>query len=65
MPEYPSVEAQLILESVNRAACDMCDHAGYRGQVVCDHVDRTEITRRGAELVRLELALARKEADHA
>ena len=29
--------------------CELCDEYGYRGSVVCDHVDRTESNRRGLE----------------
>lgn len=29
------------------ANCGLCDDDGYRGPVVCDHVDRAETTQRG------------------
>ena len=37
--------------SVNMAIvnCELCDDAGYRGVVVCDHVNRVEVARRGLE----------------
>jgi hypothetical protein len=32
--------------------CGLCDDEGYRGPVVCDHVDRTETSARGMAAVR-------------
>ena len=39
--------------------CDLCDDNGYRGVVVCDHVDRAEVARRGLEKCREVLARGR------
>jgi hypothetical protein len=36
-------------------ACGLCDDNGYRGVVVCDHVDRRESNRRGVEKCRQAL----------
>jgi hypothetical protein len=37
--------------------CSLCDHDGYRPNgAVCDHIDRTDIARRGMEKVRAALA---------
>lgn len=38
------------------ANCGQCDDDGYRGTVVCDHVDRSETARRGAARCREALA---------
>lgn len=38
------------------ADCGLCDDDGYRGALVCDHVDRSETAQRGLELIRAELA---------
>lgn len=35
--------------------CGLCDDEGYRGTVVCDHIDRTEIVARGMTKVRTAL----------
>lgn len=38
-------------------ACALCDDDGYRpNRSVCDHVDRSEITRRGIEKIRVALS---------
>lgn len=36
--------------------CGLCDDYGYRGLLVCDHVDRTETAKRGMAKVRAALA---------
>lgn len=41
------------------AACNLCNPDGYRAGVVCDHIDRTEISATGAAMVREALALSR------
>lgn len=33
-------------------ACDLCDSDGYRGGMVCDHIDHTEAAKRGMAMVR-------------
>lgn len=35
--------------------CTLCNAEGYRGLVLCDHVDRSETVRRGMEAVRAAL----------
>ena len=35
--------------------CGLCDDDGYRGTVVCDHIDHSGSVRRGMELVRKAL----------
>lgn len=35
--------------------CDLCNEDGYRGSIVCDHIDRTETARNGAAQVRAAL----------
>lgn len=50
--------AGYVLAQAARAACDLCDAAGYRpNRIVCDHIDRTEIARRGMALCRDVLKL--------
>lgn len=48
-------EAYLILKAAAVVECFMCDDEGYRGTVVCDHIDRTEIVARGLTKVRAAL----------
>ncbi|MDQ2628401.1 MAG: hypothetical protein M3Y90_15585 [Actinomycetota bacterium] len=48
--------AELELESQERANCPLCDDAGYRNGIVCDHIDRSETHRRGIEACRAALA---------
>lgn len=44
--------------------CQLCDDQGYRGNYVCDHVDRTETARRGIAACRAALeAMKLDEAD--
>ena len=45
------------------ADCHLCDDNGYRGRLVCDHIDHQAAAKRGIELVRaaLEDAKRRKE----
>lgn len=38
------------------ADCGLCDDDGYRGALVCDHIDRTETNRAGIAKVREALA---------
>lgn len=39
------------------AHCELCDDEGYRPSgVVCDHIDRTDIARRGVQACRDALA---------
>lgn len=46
-------QQQIAAEAIY--ACGLCDDEGYAGAHVCDHVDRTETSRRGSALVRAEL----------
>lgn len=41
--------AELDAQAQARANCTLCDTAGYRQGLVCDHIDRSETTRRGIE----------------
>lgn len=45
-PEDEATPAEKAMAIVN---CGLCDDAGYRGVVVCDHVDRSDVARRGLE----------------
>ena len=42
----PLTPAEKAMAIVN---CGLCDDAGYRGVVVCDHIDRAEVARRGLD----------------
>lgn len=44
------------------AGCELCDDDGYRGGIVCDHVNHAAETEKARALARAELAkvLARK-----
>lgn len=39
--------------------CTLCDDNGYRGGTVCDHIDRSEIAKRGMAKVQEALAAAK------
>ncbi|MGV0627190.1 hypothetical protein [Mycolicibacter minnesotensis] len=47
--------AEFELAAQHRAACRLCDDAGYRNGQVCDHIDRTETHRRGIAACRAAL----------
>ena len=57
-----SAEHSRALAVVN---CGLCDDEGYRGGVVCDHFDRTEIHRRGIARCRAALAEAQARRESA
>ena len=40
--------------------CPLCDAKGYRGSIVCDHIDHTPAARRGMIQVRLALRAAKR-----
>ncbi|SBS73842.1 hypothetical protein MHPYR_180086 [uncultured Mycobacterium sp.] len=42
------------------ADCSLCDDQGYRGGVVCDHVDHAAESEHGRALARAELARIRE-----
>ena len=45
------------LDPAARARCTLCDDEGYRPNgYICDHVDRSEIAKRGMEKVRAALS---------
>lgn len=43
-------------------ACGLCDDDGYRGTVVCDHVDRREVAREGLRKCRRALTKSKLKA---
>lgn len=53
MPD-PEWAAEVRRKAIRLAIvnCGLCDDNGYRGVVVCDHVDRAEVARRGLEKCR-------------
>lgn len=53
---------QRAMQTVN---CGLCDDGGYRGSAVCDHVDRTDIYKRGMARVRAALDEAAKKGSSA
>lgn len=57
MPTFPS-NAEHRAQAV--ANCGMCDEWGYRGPMVCDHVDHVATTEHGRALVRAELERIRQ-----
>ncbi|MDD7812606.1 hypothetical protein PP713_08565 [Mycobacterium sp. CSUR Q5927] len=57
--ELEQRHADLELAAQARAACRLCDADGYRNGAVCDHVDRTETTRRGIAACRAALTKGR------
>lgn len=52
---YEDPHERARLRQLAIEACTLCDEDGYRFGTVCDHVDRTEINRRGMALVRKAL----------
>jgi hypothetical protein len=57
MKNLPESEAERRrLAALEAADCPLCDDDGYRGSVVCDHIDHTPAARRGMAKVRLALA---------
>lgn len=42
-------------------ACPLCDDRGYRGHLICDHIDRTQTNATGIAKVRDALAKARQQ----
>jgi hypothetical protein len=55
-----------VFAEIERTLCELCDSAGYRpNRIVCDHVDRTEVARRGMALIRdvLRAAELKKQAN--
>lgn len=59
-PSVPDVVEPTHIDPYLIAHCELCDDDGYRGNRVCDHVDRTDIAKRGMTAVRAVLAKARK-----
>lgn len=56
-PEPNHLTAQAIV------ACTLCDDDGYRGLLVCDHVDHTAAAERGMARIREVLAKDRVGGD--
>lgn len=47
--------AELDAQAQERANCLLCDTAGYRNGLVCDHIDHAPAARRGIEACRAAL----------
>lgn len=47
------------LDATETANCTLCNDDGYRGTVVCDHIDHTPAATRGRALVQAELDKAK------
>jgi hypothetical protein len=47
VPSVPDLPDTSHIDPYLIAHCGLCDDDGYRNNRVCDHVDRTEITKRG------------------
>ena len=56
MDDFPIDRAAMAMAVVE---CGLCDDDGYRGTVVCDHVDRSEVLARG--LVKVSAVLRKQE----
>lgn len=60
--QYEARRADDVLREVVRTACIRCVDAGYRANgLVCDHVDRIDMARRGSEKVRDALNARRQQ----
>lgn len=44
--------AERILRGAEVERCQLCNSEGYRGSMVCDHIDHTEAARRGMTMIR-------------
>ena len=42
------------------AECELCDDNGYRGHLVCDHIDYQATAKRGMDMVRQALEETKK-----
>jgi hypothetical protein len=42
------------------AHCELCDDNGYRGHLVCDHIDYAAAAKRGMALIRAALRKEKK-----
>jgi len=42
------------------AECELCDDTGYRGHLVCDHIDYRAAAKRGMDMVRQALEETKK-----
>lgn len=51
--QHPEAGAHLTRAAID--ACILCDGEGYRGLVVCDHVDHAAAAARGIEACRAQL----------
>ena len=45
--DHDARAAALAVRAAAVAGCGLCDEQGYRGSVVCDHVDRADTYVRG------------------
>lgn len=59
MPTDTEIRAQAV------AHCDLCDELGYRGTIVCDHIDHSAANERGRALVLAELEKIRRRRSEA
>lgn len=50
-----AARAETHRNALRIANCTLCDDDGYRGAIVCDHVDRSDIIARGMAKVRAAL----------
>ncbi|CQD03686.1 hypothetical protein BN000_00621 [Mycobacterium europaeum] len=55
--QYEARRADELLRESMQTVCELCDDDGYRPNgIVCDHVDRSEIHKRGIAKCRAALA---------
>ncbi|WP_104182739.1 hypothetical protein [Mycobacterium avium] len=58
--QYETRRADELLHEAAQTVCELCDDDGYKPNgIVCDHVDRSEIHKRGIAKVRAALAAAK------
>ena len=45
-------QAEAVRNAMRIVNCPLCDENGYRGALVCDHIDRTKTRQRGMAAIR-------------
>ena len=50
LPTYGPTDTELRHQAITE--CTICDDDGYHGNIVCDHIDRTETAARGIDQIR-------------
>lgn len=50
--QTPSRQAEAITQIAAIDRCELCDEHGYRGSMVCDHIDHQAARLRGMAMIR-------------